>query len=341
LASNVWRLAFGGRCRLIGLLTYVTYLTYCQSMPPAVERRTPNAERQTPNAQRQTPNGVQWVTGKVGEWLQGTDENGDPIVFPFTTTSSPFRTLTRIEPAPTLSIVAEPHSISSKRKTELAVKEMAVTCGFASDCDYRITILNSPPAGKGLGSSSVDVASALLAIKHRRDLDVSNATLFQIMCRVERSDFLFQPELIIATNPVAGIFSVARPAPQCVLLAWDTSPGEHVDTEAVRYLDLARRRFSRDYRELCLLMQSNDPAALFHASSRSAELNDRLVPKKGFSLASRLADEFHALGIIAAHTGTYLGIAFPSSVDQDLLTSVQVKLLNEVPVEPLVFQVGA
>jgi L-threonine kinase len=237
--------------------------------------------------------------------------------------------------------VAEPHSLSPKRKTELAVKEMAVTCGFASDCGYRITILDSPPAGKGLGSSSVDVASALLAIKHHRNLDVSESTLFQIMCRVERSDFLFRPELIIATNPVVGNSSTVGNAPRCVLVAWDTAPAEHVDTEAVRHLDLARRRFSRDYKELCSLMQSNDPAALFHASTQSAKLNDQLLPKKGFSLANQLANEFHALGIIAAHTGTYLGIVFPSCVDQDLLTSVRVKLLKEVPVEPLVFQVGA
>ena len=147
-------------------------------MPPTVRRQTPSAERQTPNAE------YQWVTGKVGEWLQGTDENGDPIVFPFTTTSSPFRTLTAIEPAPSLSIVAEPHSTSSKQKTELAVKEMALTCGFAAGCNYRITILNSPPAGKGLGSSSVDVGSALLAIKHHRNLDIGVDALFQIMCRI-------------------------------------------------------------------------------------------------------------------------------------------------------------
>jgi uncharacterized protein involved in propanediol utilization len=306
-----------------------------------VQRRTPNAERQTPNAQRQTPTGIQWVTGKVGEWLQGTDENGDPIVFPFTTTSSAFRTLAAIEPAPNLSIVADPHSNRSKQKTELAVKEMAVTCGFAADYNYRITILNSPPAGKGLGSSSVDVASALLAIEHHRDLDVSDATLFQIMCRVERSDFLFQPELIIATNPVAGTFSVAGTAPQCVLLAWDTAPGEQVDTEAVRHLDLARRRFSQEYKELCSLMLINDPAALFHASTRSAELNDQLLPKEGFSPAMRLAEDFHALGLVAAHTGTYLGIVFPSSVDQALLISVRAKLVKQLSVEPLLFQVGA
>src|SRR5258708_31672047 len=86
----------------------------------------------------------------------------------------------------------------SKRKTELAVTELAVTCGFATDCNYRITIRNSPPAGKGLGSSSVDIASALLAVKHHRNLDVRESTLFQIMCRVERSDLLLRPAPIVA-----------------------------------------------------------------------------------------------------------------------------------------------
>jgi L-threonine kinase len=285
--------------------------------------------------------GTQWVTGKVGEWLQGTDENGGPIVFPFTTTSSPFRTVTTIEPARHLSIVAEPHSISSKQKTELAVQEMANTCGFAADCPYRITIWNSPPAGKGLGSSSVDIASALLAIKHHRNIDVSEATLFQIMCRVERSDFLFRPDLIIATNPVRGRFSIVGNAPCCVLVAWDTAPQERIDTEAVHHLDVARRRFSREYQDLCSLMETNDPAALFHVSTQSAKLNDQLLPKKGFSVASRLADDFHALGLVAAHTGTYLGIVFPSSVDGELLTTVQAKLVNELSVEPLLFRIGA
>jgi len=303
-------------------------------MPAAVQRRTPDPERQTPNGE------YQWVTGKVGEWLQGTDENGDPIVFPFTTTSSPFQTLTAIEPAADLSIVAEPHSISSKQKTALAVNEMAVTCGFAAECNYRITIRNSPPAGKGLGSSSVDIASALLAIRHHRNLDVSEATLFQVMCRVERSDFLFRPELVIATNPVTGSFSVAGTSPHCVLLAWDTSPREHVDTVAVQHLDFARRRFSHEYKELYSLMRTNELAALFHASTRSAELNNQLLPKRGFSVTHRLADDFHALGLVAAHTGTYLGMLFPSSVDQELITALRAKLVKELSVDPLVFQVG-
>src|SRR5258708_22380993 len=110
--------------------------------------------------------GTQWVTGKVGEWLQGTDENGDPIVFPFTTTSSPFRTLTSIERATNLSIAAEPQSISSKPKTELAVTELAATRWLATDCNNPTTTRDSPPPRRRPGSRTVGNVSGLFSGKH-------------------------------------------------------------------------------------------------------------------------------------------------------------------------------
>lgn len=284
--------------------------------------------------------GRQWVSGKIGEWLQGTDKSGNPIVYPLTTTSSPFRTVTWIEPAATLSIAVRSQSPGSKRKTELAVHEMAVACGFASECGYRITIWNSPPRAKGLGSSSIDIASALLSIKHYRNLDLTDAALFQIMCRVERSDFLFNPELIVATNPVSGSLSFAGTVPPCVVLAWDTAPLEQVDTEAVRHLDLVRRRFAQEYEELCLLIETGDLEAMFLASTRSAEINDQLLPKPGFSTARRLVRDFPMLGLVAAHTGTYLGLVFPTPLDIELLTHLQAKTFEEFAVEPLLFQIG-
>src|SRR5260221_14671904 len=97
--------------------------------------------------------GRQWVSGKIGEWLQGTNQTGDPIGFPLTTTSSPFRTVTWIEPAANLSIMVGPRSLGSKRKTELAGNEIAVTCGFATECDYRITVRESPTRPNGIGST--------------------------------------------------------------------------------------------------------------------------------------------------------------------------------------------
>ena len=282
----------------------------------------------------------QWVSGKIGEWLQGIDKNGDPIVFPLTITSSPFRTVVRAERNQEASIAVESQSPETKRKTESAIAQMAATCGFANACGYRITILGTPPEAKGLGSSSIDIASALLAIKDDRNLDISNTALFQIMCRVERSDFLFSPESIVATNPVTGDFSIVGPAPSCVVIAWDSAPSARIDTEAVLHLDEARQPFSNEYEHLSSLLRSSDLETMGYASTRSAEINDQLLPKPGFSVAQRLRKDFRAVGLVAAHTGTYLGLLFGNRVDPALLAELSATVINEFSVAPVLFGVG-
>src|SRR5260370_25241007 len=110
--------------------------------------------------------GTQWVTGKVGEWLQGTDESGDPIVFPFTTTSSPFRTLTSIELATNLSIASETQSLSSKHKSALAVKELAAALGVATRFNAGISSLSSPPSGTSVRCRRVQRSSVFFAAQN-------------------------------------------------------------------------------------------------------------------------------------------------------------------------------
>ena len=113
------------------------------------------------------------------------------MVYALAVDSSPFRTLTSVEPAECFSVLINPDAPADSAKVQKAIKELASSYGFIDDCKYRVTISGSPPRGKGLGSSSIDVASALLAIKDQRDLRISAPELFRLMCRVERSDYLF------------------------------------------------------------------------------------------------------------------------------------------------------
>jgi hypothetical protein len=106
-----------------------------------------------------------WIIGKVGEWLQGVDREGVPVVYALTVASSPFRTLTSVEPARSLVVTINPEAPAESAKVQKAIKELAISYGLKADCTYRVTITGSPPRGKGLGSSSIDIASALLAIK--------------------------------------------------------------------------------------------------------------------------------------------------------------------------------
>jgi uncharacterized protein involved in propanediol utilization len=281
-----------------------------------------------------------WIIGKVGEWLQGVDSEGAPIVYALTVSSSPFRTLTSVESAGSLSVVINPEAPTDSAKVQKAIKELASSYQGRADSSYRITIIGSPPRGKGLGSSSIDIASVLLAIKELHGWVISAAELFKVMCRVERSDYLFDPELIVAANPSDGSCAIVAPAPKCLVLAWDTEPGTVVDTQSVMHLDLARRSFSEEYQELFSMIQSGETEGLLGAATRSAELNNRLLPKIGFSAAQKLAHELQNVGLIAAHTGTILGFALPEPVDKDLQRYIWDFVLDRYLVAPMVFAVG-
>jgi L-threonine kinase len=281
-----------------------------------------------------------WIIGKVGEWLQGVDREGVPVVYALTVASSPFRTLTSVEPARSLVVTINPDAPTESAKVQKAIKELAISYGLKADCTYRVTITGSPPRGKGLGSSSIDIASVLLAINELHGWEISTEELFKLMCRVERSDYLFNPELIVAANPRDGSYAIVAPAPKCLVLAWDTDPGRVIDTESVPHLDLARRSFNEEYRELSSLIESGVTENLLHAATRSAELNNRILPKFGFSAARKLVLELQNAGLIAAHTGTILGFALPQPVDKDMQRYIREFVVDRYSVAPMVFEVG-
>jgi L-threonine kinase len=281
-----------------------------------------------------------WIIGKVGEWLQGVDREGVPVVYALTVASSPFRTLTSVEPARSLVVTINPEAPAESAKVQKAIKELAISYGLKADCTYRVTITGSPPRGKGLGSSSIDIASALLAIKELHGWEISSEALFKLMCRVERSDYLFNPELIVAANPRDGSYAIIAPAPKCLVLAWDTDPGTVIDTESVPHLDLARRSFNDEYRELSSLIESGVTENLLHAATRSAELNNCILPKIGFSVARKLVHQLQNAGLIAAHTGTILGFALPQPVDKDMQRYIWDFVVDRYLVAPMVFEVG-
>jgi uncharacterized protein involved in propanediol utilization len=281
-----------------------------------------------------------WIVGKVGEWLQGVDREGAPIVYALTVGSSPFRTLTSVEPARSLEVLINPEAPAESAKVQKAIKELAISYGLKADCTYRVTITGSPPRGKGLGSSSIDIASVLLAIKDLHGWEISAAEMFKLMCRVERSDYLFEPDLMVAANPRDGSCQIVAPVPKCLIFAWDTDPGTVVDTESVLHLDLARRSFNEEYQTLTSMIQSGVTESLLSAATRSAELNNRIMPKIGFSLARQLVHELQNVGLIAAHTGTILGFALPQPVDQDLQRYIWEFVVDRYLVAPMVFEVG-
>ena len=304
----------------------------------ASEVNPSSEEVMTPNPDQ--ANRTLSIGGKLGEWVQGIDRSGAPVIYSLTVTRSPFKARTFVERSDALSVLIDRETPEDHSKTRRAILELADMYGFAHDCNYRIVIRGSPPRGKGLGSSSIDIASTLSALREERTLSVSKTDLYKIMCKVERSDYLFDPQSIVAANPVDGTHAVLRPAPECSVLAWDTEPEKFVKTEAVTHLDSCRKPYEREYCDIFEMIATGDISLILRAATRSAELNDRLLPKVGFDAARKLVKELRDIGLVSAHTGTWLGFVLPRPIDEDALCRISEFFSQCVKREPTRFETG-
>jgi L-threonine kinase len=298
----------------------------------------PPIEAATADPDVDQPNSMRWIGGKVGEWVQGITQTGEPIIYSLTVTRSPFQTRTFVKRSDALSFAIPRGARQDHTKTRRAVLTLAGAYGFTHDCNYRIAIRGSPPRGKGLGSSSIDIASALLGIKARRALNISKADLYKIMCQVERSDYLFDPQSMVAANPLDGSYSVLKRAPQCSILGWDTEPRRSVDTEAMRYLDGRRKPFESEYSDIFAMIEDGEVPLILQAATRSAEINNRLLPKAGFDAALKLVKELRVIGLAAAHTGTLLGFVLPRPIDESVYRRISEFFAGDLRREPMRFE---
>jgi len=96
-------------------------------------------------------NGRFSIGGKVGEWVQGIDRTGAPLIYPLTVTRSPFNPRAFVERSEALSVLINWEALEDHSKTRRAILELADAYGFTHNCNYRIVIHGSPPRGKGLG----------------------------------------------------------------------------------------------------------------------------------------------------------------------------------------------
>jgi uncharacterized protein involved in propanediol utilization len=280
------------------------------------------------------------IAGKVGEFLQGVTRDSSPILYSATIVSSEFATRALGLPASSFRVLREDQPDRNAEKTERAIGTLLTRRGVEQPWHFEVRIRNSSPPAKGLGSSSADMAAGLLAVARYLSLDVTEQELFSIMCTVERSDFLFWPDALVCANPLSAEFSVQGSAPRLWLAGWDSEPERRIATEAVAHLDHRRSRYASEYADLVGYCSSGEIDALLYAATRSAEINQQLLPKPCFSWARKIAQQF-AAALLVAHSGTFMAFAIPRDQgDTDQLAGLQ-GMLRAEGFDPLVFQTGS
>lgn len=167
------------------------------------------------------------------------------------------------------------------------------------------------PRGKGLASSTADVVAACRAVARCYRLSIDSETLEAILRDIEPSDGVMYRGVVAYRHREATLQESLGAVPPLTLVAVDE--GGEIQTlvhnqRALDYAQLERVEHAELLARLRGALERDDIKALGEIATRSAQLNQRVLPKRWFAPMHDIAREIQAAGVVAAHSGTYLGI---------------------------------
>lgn len=251
--------------------------------------------------------------GSCGELVQGTTAGSNFLV------TCPINLYSEV----TVSLSSDPSSLwSAGNKTVEAVHKTLEYLGESFE-GIEVRVASELPVGKGMASSSADIAAACLAtaLAAGRTLDIDEVC--KIAIAIEPTDGIFSPGITMIDH-VTGKTRHSLGEPPDITLAVLDAGGE-VDTIDFNHRsDLAELNRSKEPEVLAALrlveagIQNRDSALLGAGATLSALANQRILFKPSLERIIEIAHSFGAVGVNAAHSGTVLGVLFETRAGADI-----------------------
>lgn len=180
---------------------------------------------------------------------------------------------------------------------------------------HGITLRSDLPQGKGMASSSADIAAVACAAAAALGKALAPDELARIAAQIEPTDGIFY-EGVVAFRHRDGICREALGvAPSMRIAVFDC--GGEVDTLCFnRRDDLAalQQEIAPEIASALALLRrgvaEKSPALIGEAATASARLNQRILYKPALEQLVAVGERHGAVGVNAAHSGTVLGLLF-------------------------------
>lgn len=197
-------------------------------------------------------------------------------------------------------------------KAKLALR--AVCRHFGKDeLPWGIHLSSELPRGKGMASSSADIAAVAAAASMAFGKPLTPEKILQLAVTIEPTDGVFFKGLACLNQVQGRLLGIYRLPGRVPLTIFDT--GGTVDTLA--FHREAEQRIpvygKSQMQELYCLLAAGNPASLAEAATRSAFLHQAVLPKPGLPEFLHDARVLGALGINVAHSGTVIGVFWTPS----------------------------
>lgn len=200
------------------------------------------------------------------------------------------------------------HPTHKEKSRRLAEKLMRI---FGLDSGGFLSIRSELPAGKGCASSSADLVATARAIQSAFGVSISRARLARVMGSIEPSDGVMYPGITSFYHREGVLRKYLGCLPPLTIVGIDE--GGQVDTLEfnARPKPFGRNR-QAEYEDLLSGIERavarEDLRSLGEISTRSAILNQEVLPKTHLDLLLDVSRRYGALGVVAAHSGTHLGL---------------------------------
>ena len=176
----------------------------------------------------------------------------------------------------------------------------------------KVTINNPIPRGKGMASSSADLAAAIAATGMALGQELSPYQIAQIALSIEPTDGVMIPGVALFDHRAGVIRESLGPPPPMEIVALDL--GGTVDTVQFNMVDRFQRWQSVDeqtseaLRLLRLGITNQDPVLVGQGASISAEASKTVLAKPRLAEVKEFAESVGAVGVNVGHSGTIMGV---------------------------------
>ncbi|GGA59025.1 kinase [Kroppenstedtia guangzhouensis] len=244
--------------------------------------------------------------GTFGELLQGVHADNDLdflVTFPIDRRS---KVILQPDSSRELKVVPE----FKQKSVQLAARLLEY---FSLPCKGLLLIESDLPIGKGLASSSADLLATARAIESCYGIDIPISLLQTFMAEIEPTDGVMYPGVVSFYHRKVELGEIFGPMPRLTVVAVDE--GGEVDT--IEYNRLRKPYTSEEKLEYTYLMnrlkiafQEQDVYTIGQVATRSTIMNQSRQEKRSLKHLLQLSHEQGALGIVNAHSGTFIGLLF-------------------------------
>lgn len=204
-------------------------------------------------------------------------------------------------------------------KAHLAAGATLALLGYP-ELPFTLQVDNPLPPSKGFGTSTADVVGAVVAAAAAVGSSLEPAEVARLAVAIEPSDSTMFPGLTFFNHRAGRQWEELGSCPSFAIAVLEFEGDvDTLDYNARLDMDTLRSLEPEHAAALELLwrgLKKGRPEMIGEAATLSARINQQLLPKPELERAISLGQQFGALGVCVAHSGTAMGVIFGQGESQ-------------------------